>query len=340
MSLDIAAIQRLPCWAQVSGRRITCLDSASSQKPLRCSARWTTASNATTPTSTAAFASPKRPLRPTSSPGARSPAHRRPSTSEVVFVLQAEASPRRLHVGARQPARRRRRRAHTWSTTPTSCRGTSSPRATSSCVDRLTADYQLDLTLPIGCSGARLLAVPRCRTYSARSATSGRWPTPRARRALVLVGACHYVPHVATDVRPGRRLRRILRPQDVRPGGIGARRRRNCSRRCRRSSRRRDDRDVRLDSYSTTTCRGSSKQARNRSPRPSASARPSTTPGAEACRPSRPRDAAHPLHARRVSATASQTHTIYGRSTRRSAGLVPFLFDGIHATSARSSLRT
>ena len=43
--------------------------------------------------------------------------------------------PRRVHVGARQPARRRRDRAHrTWSTTPTSCRGTCSPpSAASSC---------------------------------------------------------------------------------------------------------------------------------------------------------------------------------------------------------------
>ena len=105
----------------------------------------------------------------------------------------------------------------------------------------MTADFRLDLSdLDQLLDGARLLAV------TAMSNVLGTINDIRpladaahAHDALVLVDACQYVParrHRRAGV--GRRLRRVLRPQDVRP----ERHRRavgppaSCSRRCRRSS--------------------------------------------------------------------------------------------------------
>ena len=142
-ALDVAKIKRdFPLLErEVNGKRLTYLDSASSsQKPRRGARRdGRLLPRTTTPTSTAACTrSPrKRPPR-TSTPGARSPRFvgRGVSVGDRVRPQRDRGDqPRRVHVGARQPARRRRRScSRTWSTTPTSCRGTCSPpNAASSC---------------------------------------------------------------------------------------------------------------------------------------------------------------------------------------------------------------
>ena len=147
----------------------------------------------------------------------------------------------------------------------------------------LTADYTLDLThLDELLDGAKLFAV------SAMSNVLGTINDIRpladaahAHGALVLVDACQYVParrHRRASV--GRRLRRLLRAQDVRSqrdrravGTRGAARRDAAVPRRRRDDPRRAPRRL----HSPTSCRGSSRPARPRSSRPSASAPRSTT---------------------------------------------------------------
>ena len=113
--------------------------------------------------------------------------------------------PRRLLAGvAPTSARATSWCSRRWSTTPTSCRGTSSPpSAASSCAGSRSPPTACSTSpTSIGCStGPRRSASRPCRTCSAPS-TRCAWLTDAAHAhgAVAIVDACQYVPHVPTDV--------------------------------------------------------------------------------------------------------------------------------------------
>ena len=205
----------------------------------------------------------------------------------------------------------------------------------------LTADYRLDLTdLDALLAGAKLLAI------TAMSNVLGTINDIRP-----LADAAHAAgAHVLVDAAPGRAAPRGRR------AGLGRRlRRRHRRTRCsaRPASARSGParelleamppflgggemiRDVRKDGFTTNErARGSSRPARRRSPRPSASARRSTTSRRSAwTRSASTRCELTAVRARRARATASATGSrSTARPTSRSrGGAISFLFDGIHA---------
>ena len=236
---------------EIDGAPIVYLDSANtSQKPQSGDRRDDDVpSRRRTRRSTAApTASPPRPPTPTRRPASRSPASStRRSADEVVFTKNATEA---LNLVAQSwggaNLQRRRRRAcspqmeHHANIVPwhmlarpsaaSSCAGSRSPPTASSTSPTSTA-----------CSTA-----PRCSSFTAMSNVLGTLTPvaelcarrPRRRRA----GDRRRLPVRAAQrhrrAGVGRRLRRLLQPQDVRP--VGHRRccgaARNCSTRCRRSS--------------------------------------------------------------------------------------------------------
>ena len=152
--------------------------------------------------------------------------------------------PRRVLVGPHQPPRGRRdRRSPRWSTTPTSCRGTSSPpSAASSCAgSRSPTTTASTSPTSTSCSTA-----PSCFAFTAMSNVLGtindvraaRRRRPRRRRARARRRRAGRAARPVDVAGLGRRLRRVHRPQDARPERhrrlLGPRP--SCSRRCRRSS--------------------------------------------------------------------------------------------------------
>ena len=204
----------------------------------------------------------------------------------------------------------------------------------------MTDDFRLDLTEPRRAARRRPAARDhaRCRTCSARSTTSARSPTPRTPHdALVLVDACQYVPHVATDVQAwDADFVAFSAHKMCGPSGIGALWARQELLEAMPPFLGGGEmiRDVRLDGFTTNDVpwkfeagthadrRGGRLRRRRRLPRQrSAWTRCATTRcGSRATRSTR-------------SATASPTRSrSTARSTRRvRGGAVSFLFDGIHA---------
>ena len=193
----------------------------------RCSTRMRRATTRpSTPTCTAASTpSPRRP--PTRWSAARAKVRRfisARSAAEIVFTKNATEAlqPRRPLVGPRQPRRGRRRRAHP-ARAPRQHRAVADPRrraaASRSAGSRSTTTATSTSPTSTSCSTApSSSASPPCRTCSAPSPRCASSPTPPTPPAPCrVVDACQYVPHSATDVQATRRrLRRLLRPQDVR----------------------------------------------------------------------------------------------------------------------------
>ena len=203
----------------------------------------------------------------------------------------------------------------------------------------MTADYQLDLTdLDQLLDGARLLAV------TAMSNVLGTINDIRpladaahAHDALVLVDACQYVPHVATDVQAwDADFVAFSAHKMCGPSGIGALWAREALL---------EEmppflgggemiRDVRLDGFTTNDVPWKFEAGTHADRRGDRLRRRGRLPDrARHGRRARPRDAAHPLHPRRAHATASPTSLrIFGPlDTSVRGGAVSFLFDGIHA---------
>ena len=203
----------------------------------------------------------------------------------------------------------------------------------------MTADYQLDLTdLDQLLDGARLLAI------TAMSNVLGTINDIRpladaahAHDALVLVDACQYVPHVATDVQAwDADFVAFSAHKMCGPSGIGAlwARQELLEEMPPFLGGGEMIRDVRLDGFTTNDVpwkfeAGTHADRRGRRLR----RRRRLHDRARHGRGPRPRDAPHPLRARRAHASASPTRcTIYGPlDTSVRGGAVSFLFDGIHA---------
>ncbi len=253
MTLDVATIRKeFPILdREIDGAPIVYLDSGNtSQKPRQVIDAMTTLPRARrTRRSTAApTASPPRPPTPTRAPRSQGrPLHQRAERrrGRVHQERHRGAQPRRPVVGSRQPAAQatscvltahgapRQHRAVAHARRPSaasSCAGSRSPPTASSTSTDLAA-----------CSTA-----PRCSSFTAMSNVLGTLTPvaelcrrrPRRRRA----GDRRRLPVRAAQrhrrAGVGRRLRRLLQPQDVR--AVGHRRavgpRWSCSTRCRRSS--------------------------------------------------------------------------------------------------------
>jgi selenocysteine lyase/cysteine desulfurase len=249
MSLDVAAIQRdFPLLErEVNGRRITYLDSASSsQKPLAvldamddCYRRYyanihrgvyTIAEEAT-----AAYELARRKVA--NFIGA-------PSTSEVVFVRNATEG---INLVAYTWARANLRAGDVVVLTHMEHHANVVPwhiLAAERDIELrwipMTADYQLDPRTSTSCSTARDCSrSPRCRTCSARSTTSGRWPTPRTRTTRWCSSTRASTSRTRRPTcRPGTPTSSRSPPTRCAARAASARygRARSCSRRCRRSS--------------------------------------------------------------------------------------------------------
>ena len=154
------------------------------------------------------------------------------------------AQPRRPLVGPRQPARRRRRRAHRDGAprqhrAVAHARGRAGHRAAMATRSRRRharprRARPLSSTAPSSSSITAMSNVLGTLTPVRRIADAAH-----AAGAAVCVDACQYVPHLATDVaRARRRPPGVQRPQDVRPDrhrcAVGPPR--SCSTPCRRSS--------------------------------------------------------------------------------------------------------
>ena len=360
-ALDVAAIKRdFPILErEVNGKRVMYLDSASSaQKPLavldamdHC---YRTLLRQHPPRRLHDRRGGHRRLR------ARAPQGRRASStraSESRDRLHAQRDrgdqPRRVHVGPRQPARRRRDRAHAHGA-PRQRRAVAHARRRARRRAALDPD---DRRLPArphrtstSCSTAPACSrSPRCRTCSARSTTSARSPTPRTRTTR----SCSSTP--ASTCRTSPPTCRPGTPTSSRspshkmcgPSGIGAlwARQELLEEMPPFLGGGEMIRDVRLDGFTTNDVPWKFEAG--------------TQPIVEAIgfgaavdyidrarhgRRPRPRDAAHPLHARRARATASPTSlTIYGpldTSTSAAARSRSCSTASTPTTSARSSTRT
>ena len=214
---------------------------------------------------------PPAPRSPASSAPRRPPRSSSPRTPPRRFNLRGPL------VGPRQPRPGRRRRCSpSSSTTPTSSRGRSWPprRASRSAGSRSTADGQLDLTdLDRLLDGAKLLGLTamsqRARHHHPGPPRSPTPPTPPAPWcASTPASTCRTSPPTSADL--GADFARLLRPQDVRAhrhrralGPRGAARRHAAVPRRRRDDPRRRARRL----HRRTSCPGSSRPARRRSPR-------------------------------------------------------------------------
>ena len=131
--------------------------------------------------------------------------------------------------GARQPrARATPSCSPRWSTTPTSCRGTSSPpSAASSCAGSRSPPTTASTSADLDRAARRRQAAsrsPRCRTCSAPSTTSGPSPTPPTPPARTCSSTPRQaVPHLAVDVQAwDADFVGFTGPQDARPDAASA----------------------------------------------------------------------------------------------------------------------
>ena len=152
--------------------------------------------------------------------------------------------PRRVLVGARQPPRRRRHRAHR-DGAPRQHRAVAHPRRRARRRAALDPPHRRlpprpDATSTGSSTAPSSSPSPRCRTCSAPSTTSGPSPTPPTPPARTCSSTpCQAVPHVAVDVQAwDADFVGVHRPQDARPdaASAGSGPAPSCSRRCRRSS--------------------------------------------------------------------------------------------------------
>ena len=149
--------------------------------------------------------------------------HRGASTSSPTRFQRA-ARPRSPSARVSRSARATRSSSPRWSTTPTSCRGRSSPRAPARpCAGSASPTTAGSTVGPASTSRHRAHQARRVhpRLERPRHDQPGRaGSSPRAREvgALTVLDACQSVPHLPVDVRRARRrLRGVLRPQDARP---------------------------------------------------------------------------------------------------------------------------
>ena len=350
-ALDVARIKAdFPILErQVNGKRLVYLDSASSsQKPLAV----LDAMDRLLPRLLRQHP-PRRvhdrrggDRRVRGGPRARSRASStRAARDEIVFVAQRDRGdqPRRVLVGTRQPARGRRDRAHAHGA-PRQRRAVAHARRRARRRAALDPAHRRLPPRPhatsTSCSTAPSCSrSARCRTCSARSTTSARSPTPPTPPAPT----CS-----STPARPCRTSRSTCRPgtptsspspphKMLGPTGIGALWARAELLEAMPpflggGEMIRDVRRRRL--HPQRGARGSSRRARRRSSRPSASAPRSTTSTASAWTRSASTSGASPRYTLdALDATASATAS---RSTARPTldvrgGAISFLFDGIHA---------